>query len=62
MDLFHSRMIMVTGQSAGQSSGYQGYAIPIGEALSLAKAIEAGDSSSTVHIGTTAFLGVEITS
>jgi len=49
-----------TGQSAGQSSGYQGYAIPIGEALSLAKAIEAGDSSSTVHIGTTAFLGVEI--
>jgi S1-C subfamily serine protease len=48
------------GQSAGQSSGYQGYAIPIGEAFSLAKSIEAGDSSSTVHIGTTAFLGVEI--
>jgi S1-C subfamily serine protease len=47
-------------QSAGESSGYQGYAIPIGEAFTLAKEIEAGDSSSTVHIGTTAFLGVEI--
>jgi S1-C subfamily serine protease len=47
-------------QSAGESSGYQGYAIPIGEATSLAKEIEAGDSSSTIHIGTTAFLGVEI--
>jgi S1-C subfamily serine protease len=47
-------------QSTGQTSGYQGYAIPIGEATTLAKEIEAGDSSSTVHIGTTAFLGVEI--
>ena len=47
-------------QSAQESSGYQGYAIPIGEATTLAKEIEAGDSSSTVHIGTTAFLGVEI--
>ncbi len=47
-------------QSAQVSSGYQGYAIPIGEATTLAKEIEAGDSSSTVHIGTTAFLGVEI--
>jgi S1-C subfamily serine protease len=47
-------------QSTGQSSGYAGYAIPIGEAITLAKQIEAGSSSSTVHIGTTAFLGVEI--
>jgi S1-C subfamily serine protease len=47
-------------QSTGQSSGYEGYAIPIDEAVTLAKQIEAGSSSSTVHIGTTAFLGVEI--
>jgi S1-C subfamily serine protease len=47
-------------QSAGGSQGFQGYAIPISEALTLAKQIEAGNSSSTVHIGTTAFLGVEI--
>jgi S1-C subfamily serine protease len=47
-------------QSTGESSGYEGFAIPIGEATTLAKEIEAGSSSSTVHIGTTAFLGVEI--
>src|SRR6202042_1975299 len=47
-------------QSNDQSSGNQGYAIPIDTALSLAKTIEAGSSSSTVHIGETAFLGVEI--
>jgi S1-C subfamily serine protease len=40
----------------------QAFAIPINEALSLAKQIEAGSASSTVHIGTTAFLGVEVMS
>ena len=47
-------------QSNDQSSGNQGYAIPIDTALSIARAIEAGSASSTVHIGETAFLGVEI--
>ncbi|HVA10510.1 MAG TPA: trypsin-like peptidase domain-containing protein, partial [Acidimicrobiales bacterium] len=47
-------------QSNNQSSGNQGYAIPINTALSLARAIEAGNGSSTIHIGETAFLGVEI--
>jgi S1-C subfamily serine protease len=47
-------------QSSGQSSGNQGYAIPINEAIAIAKEIEAGSSSSTVHIGATAFLGVEV--
>jgi S1-C subfamily serine protease len=47
-------------QSSGQSSGNQGYAIPINEAITIAKEIEAGTSSSTVHIGATAFLGVEV--
>jgi S1-C subfamily serine protease len=47
-------------QSSGQSSGNQGYAIPINEAISMAQAIEAGTSSSTTHIGATAFLGVEV--
>ena len=45
------------GQS---SSGSQGFAIPIDTALSIAKTIEEGSGSSTVHIGETAFLGVEI--
>jgi S1-C subfamily serine protease len=47
-------------QSSGSSSGNQGYAIPINEAISIAKQIEAGTASSTVHIGATAFLGVEV--
>jgi S1-C subfamily serine protease len=47
-------------QSSGSSSGNQGYAIPINEAMTIAKQIEAGIASSTVHIGATAFLGVEV--
>ena len=47
-------------QYNGQSSGTQGFAIPIDTALTIAKTIEAGSGSSTVHIGETAFLGVEI--
>jgi len=47
-------------QTNGQSQGNQGFAIPINTALSLARTIEAGHGSSTVHIGATAFLGVEI--
>ena len=47
-------------QSNDQSSGTQGFAIPINTALSIARQIVAGNASSTVHIGTTAFLGVEV--
>jgi S1-C subfamily serine protease len=47
-------------QSNDQSSGTQGFAIPIATALSIAKSIEQGNGSSTIHIGETAFLGVEI--
>ena len=47
-------------QSNGQNQGNQGFAIPINQALSIARQIEAGNGSSTIHIGTTAFLGVEI--
>ena len=38
------------------------FAIPIDRALSIAERIEAGTTSATVHIGTTAFLGVEVSS
>jgi S1-C subfamily serine protease len=48
--------------SGYETSGSQGYAIPIGTALSIAKRIEAGDASSTVHIGATGFLGVSVQS
>jgi S1-C subfamily serine protease len=49
-------------QAGGESSGFQGYAIPVNEATSIAKEIESGTSTSTVHIGTTGILGVEIES
>jgi S1-C subfamily serine protease len=46
-------------QFQGQSSTVtQAYSIPIDEALSIAKQIEAGTTSADVHIGATAFLGV----
>src|SRR5206468_10490986 len=45
----------LTSQAVGE-----GYAIPINRAASLAKQIVAGRSSATVHIGSTAFLGVSI--
>ena len=46
--------------SSGTGSTTQGYAIPINTALSIAKQIETGQASSTVHIGATAFIGLEI--
>jgi S1-C subfamily serine protease len=42
--------------------GSQGYAIPITVAASIARSIEAGSASTTVHIGATAFLGVQVES
>jgi S1-C subfamily serine protease len=53
------------GQSSGSSSSQsetEGFAIPINKALSIASEIEASDASSTVHIGATGFLGVEVSS
>ncbi|MDA8057752.1 MAG: trypsin-like peptidase domain-containing protein, partial [Actinomycetota bacterium] len=53
---------MDTAASAGfqfqptGGSGVQGYSIPINEALSIARKITSGASSSSVHIGPTAFL------
>ena len=38
----------------------QAFAIPISTALAIATSIENGSSSSTVHIGKTAFIGIEL--
>jgi S1-C subfamily serine protease len=48
-----------TFQFASQS-GAAGFAIPIGRASGIAGQITAGRSSSSVHVGATAFLGVQI--
>jgi len=61
---------MDTAASSSNSTGYgttaasttTAFSIPINKAITIAKQIEAGDSSSTVHIGETAFLGVEVSS
>jgi len=45
-----------------QSSGTEGFAIPTNQALATAKSIEAGNGSSTIHVGDTAFLGLLISS
>jgi S1-C subfamily serine protease len=46
--------------SSSEGSTVQGYSIPINEALSIAQEITGGHASSTVHIGETGFLGIEI--
>jgi S1-C subfamily serine protease len=45
-----------------QSSNGEGFAIPIDTALAIARQIEAGKGSGTIHIGATALIGVDITS
>jgi S1-C subfamily serine protease len=58
---------MDTAASSGaefQTTGAQqeSFAIPVNKALAIARQIEAGDSSGGVHIGGTAFLGVQVQS
>jgi S1-C subfamily serine protease len=48
------------GQAAQGGSRARGFAIPMDEALSITRQIEAGAGSSTVHVGGTGFLGVQI--
>jgi S1-C subfamily serine protease len=43
-----------------RSQGHEGFAIPINKALSIAKQIQAKKPSAAVHIGATAFLGVQV--
>jgi S1-C subfamily serine protease len=63
----------VIGINTAASSGFQfqagtatqssaSFAIPIDQAVTIAKKIESGDSSGSVHIGATAFLGVALAS
>jgi len=45
-----------------QSSSGSGFAIPINRAIGIAKQIERGQGSATIHVGLTSFLGVEVQS
>jgi S1-C subfamily serine protease len=60
----HGQVIGIDTAAAGNAStadAAQGFAIPIDTALAIGERIEAHDSSSAIHIGATAFLGVEYT-
>ncbi|HSN11810.1 MAG TPA: S1C family serine protease [Propionibacteriaceae bacterium] len=47
-----------SGSYSLSSQSGRGFAVPIAEAMSIAKAIEAGQGSATTHVGASAFLGV----
>jgi S1-C subfamily serine protease len=59
---------MDTAASSSAGFGFQSvsatdaYAIPIAKALTIAHAISAGNASATVHVGATAFLGIQVES
>jgi len=56
---------MDTAASTGvvfSSASSEGYAIPIAKAVSVSKQIESGRASTRVHIGATAFLGIQVQS
>ncbi len=48
--------------SQSQHPATQAFAIPISQATTIADQIEAGQASSTVHIGATPFLGIQVSS
>jgi S1-C subfamily serine protease len=60
MDTAASSNYQFQGQSGQSGQAEQAYSIPINQALSIAKQIEAGTATSDIHIGATAFLGLEI--
>jgi S1-C subfamily serine protease len=49
-----------TFEFSGQAAASEAFAIPIDEAMSIADRIESGTGTSTIHVGATAFLGIEI--
>jgi S1-C subfamily serine protease len=64
LDTSHRVIGMNTAASVGFSfqtvASTDAYAIPINRAVTLAKQIESGRSTATVHVGGTPFLGVQI--
>lgn len=49
-----------TFEFSGSAAQSQAFAIPINTVTTIANQIEAGSGTSTIHVGATAFLGVEI--
>jgi S1-C subfamily serine protease len=49
-----------TFEFSGQAAASEAYAIPIDNAIAIAKTIESGQGTSTIHVGPAAFLGVMV--
>jgi S1-C subfamily serine protease len=49
-----------TGTTEASTGSEQAFSIPISRAIATADKIEAGDGSATLHVGATAFLGVQV--
>ena len=56
----HRRFFEPAFSSRAKAATGQGFAIPIDQAIALGKQIGAGKSSTTVHVGSTAFLGIGV--
>jgi S1-C subfamily serine protease len=64
-DAAHRVVGMNTAASAGfflSSTASDAYAVPVTRALAIAKQIQAGRASATVHVGATPFVGVQLQS
>jgi S1-C subfamily serine protease len=48
--------------SSGRNGATEGYAVPVNQALEIAQQIRDGKASATVHIGESAFLGIQVSS
>ena len=63
-----SRVVGMVTAASGESFRFRGpgvssaFAIPVGKAYGIAQRIAAGRSSAVIHVGPTAFLGVQVTS
>ena len=61
MNTAASSSISTTGiQQQSTPAATQAFAIPVSKATAIASQIEAGQASATVHLGSTAFLGVQV--
>jgi S1-C subfamily serine protease len=62
LENFQNRVLGIVTAGGTTSGVHRGFAIPLGQALQIVRRIESGRSSAIVHVGPTAFLGVQLVS
>jgi S1-C subfamily serine protease len=60
LENFQNRVLGIVTAGGTTSGVHRGFAIPLSQALQIVRRIESGRSSAIVHVGPTAFLGVEL--